>query len=46
LPVPAALQSGASAVLDWDGRALVEAFRRYARGEDIAGWDVVEFTLD
>ena len=46
LPVPAALQSGASAVLDWDGRALVDAFRRYARGEDIAGWDVVEFSLD
>ena len=46
LPVPTALQTGASALLDWDGRAMVDAFRRYARGEDTSGWDVVEFTLD
>ena len=46
LPVPAALQAGVSALLDWDARALVDAFRRYARGEDTTGWDIVEFTLD
>lgn len=46
LPVPAALQTGATALLDWDGRAMVDAFRRHARGEDTTGWDVVEFTLD
>lgn len=46
IPVPAALAKVAAQVLDWDGRALVEAFRRHARNEDTSGWEVVEFKLD
>ncbi|MFM7066152.1 MAG: hypothetical protein ACKO0U_04930 [Gammaproteobacteria bacterium] len=45
-PVPTALSQGAAEILDWDGRALVDAFRRHARGEDTSGWEVVEFKLD
>jgi hypothetical protein len=45
-PVPTPLAKVATEVLDWDGRALVEAFRRHARGEDTSGWEVVEFKLD
>jgi hypothetical protein len=45
-PVPVPLQQGASELLDWDGRALIAALRHHGRGEDIATWDTVEFTLD
>ena len=46
IPVPQPLAQGAAEILDWDGRALVDAFRRHARGEDTSGWEVVEFKLD
>ncbi len=46
IPAPQPLAQAAAEILDWDGRALVAAFRRHARGEDTSGWEVVEFKFD
>jgi hypothetical protein len=44
--VPKGVRDLASASVGWDERALVDAIRRLARGEQTGRWDVVEFTLD
>jgi hypothetical protein len=41
-----ALMSLTDEVLDWDGRALVAAIKRHARGDGGPAWDVVEFVPD
>jgi hypothetical protein len=45
-PVPKGVRDLATEMVEWDERALVNAIRRLARGEQKGQWDVVEFTLD
>ncbi len=35
----------AAEVVDWNERAIIDAIRRAARGEDTAKWDVIEFDM-
>jgi hypothetical protein len=42
----AAVRDMATEMGAWDERALVDAIRRLARGEQTGRWDVVEFKLD
>ncbi|MCU0759931.1 MAG: hypothetical protein MUF07_12150 [Steroidobacteraceae bacterium] len=44
--VPKGVRDLATESVGWDERALVDAIRRLARGEQTGRWDVVEFTLD
>lgn len=44
--IPKGVQDLATETVGWDERALVDALRRLARGEDTGRWDVVEFKLD
>ena len=46
MPLPKQLTDLADEVVDWDGRALVDAVKRKARQEDTNRWEVVEFKLD
>jgi hypothetical protein len=39
------LEAAAESV-DWNERAIIDAIRRAARGEDTSTWDVIEFDLD
>ncbi len=36
----------ADEVVDWNERAIIDAIRRAARGEETAKWDVIEFDMD
>ena len=36
----------AAEVVEWNDRAIVDAIRKTARGEDTAKWDVIEFDMD
>jgi hypothetical protein len=45
-PVPKALTDMASELVDWDGRALVDAIKRQARHEETNRWETIEFKLD
>jgi len=40
-----ALESAAE-VVEWNDRAITDAIRRAARGEDTAKWDVIEFDME
>jgi hypothetical protein len=40
------LVSLATEQVNWDERAMVDAVRRHARGDNTGRWDVVEFKLD
>lgn len=42
--VPRALGELADDVVDWDERAMVDAIRRLARGENTARYDVIDFS--
>ncbi|MCC6172372.1 MAG: hypothetical protein IT481_10130 [Gammaproteobacteria bacterium] len=44
--IPKGVRDLATEMVGWDERALVDAIRRVARGEQTGRWDVVEFTLD
>jgi hypothetical protein len=44
--VPKGVRDLATESLAWDERALVEAIRRLARGDQTGKWDVIEFTLE
>ncbi len=45
MKVPPELAKRAAEVIGWDGRLIVDAIRRQARGEDTARWDMIEFKL-
>jgi len=45
-PVAKALADMADEIVDWDGRALVDAIKRQARHEETNRWEVIEFKLD
>jgi hypothetical protein len=44
--VPKDIVDLANQVVDWDERALVDALKRLARGEDTSRFDTIEFKLD
>jgi hypothetical protein len=44
--LPTAITSLADQVVDWDGRALVDAVKAQARHEESHRWDTIEFKLD
>ncbi|MEJ0006921.1 MAG: hypothetical protein WDM77_11285 [Steroidobacteraceae bacterium] len=46
VPVPKAMAQVAAEIVDWDGRALVDAIKRQARHEETNRWETIEFKLD
>ena len=44
--LPTAITSLADQVVEWDGRALVDAIKSQARHEESQRWDTIEFKLD
>jgi hypothetical protein len=44
--LPNAITSLADQIVEWDGRALVDAIKGQARHEDSHRWDTIEFKLD
>jgi hypothetical protein len=44
--LPTAITSLSDAIVEWDGRALVDAIKQQARHEESARWDTIEFKLD
>jgi hypothetical protein len=44
--VAKAIAEMADEIVDWDGRALVDAIKRQARHEATNRWDTIEFKLD
>ena len=36
----------ATEVIEWNDRAIIEAVRRLARGDNTGAWDVIEFDMD
>ena len=44
--LPNAITSLADQIVEWDGRALVDAIKAQARHEDSQRWDTIEFKLD
>ena len=44
--LPTAITSLSDVIVEWDGRALVDAIKQQARHEESARWDTIEFKLD
>ncbi|HTU66202.1 MAG TPA: hypothetical protein VMF52_09640 [Steroidobacteraceae bacterium] len=44
--LPNAITSMSDQIVDWDGRALVDAIKAQARHEESNRWDTIEFKLD
>ena len=44
--LPTAITSLADQIVEWDGRALVDAVKKQARHEESHRWDTIEFKLD
>ena len=44
--LPNAITALADKIVDWDGRALVDAVKTQARHEESNRWDTIEFKLD
>jgi len=44
--LPNAITSLADQIIEWDGRALVDAIKAQARHEESQRWDTIEFKLD
>ena len=44
--IPKGVRDLATELVSWDERALVDAIRQHARGEQTGRWDTVEFKLD
>ena len=45
-PVAKVIADLADEIVDWDGRALVDAVKRQARHEETNRWETIEFKLD
>ncbi len=45
-PVAKVIADLANEIVEWDGRALVDAVKRQARHEETNRWEVIEFKLD
>ncbi len=46
ISIPMEALEAAAEVVEWNDRAIVDAIRKAARGEDTAKWDVIEFDMD
>ena len=46
VPVAKAILELSNELVDWDGRALVDAIKRQARHEETNRWETIEFKLD
>jgi len=46
ISIPKEALEAAAEVVEWNDRAIVDAIRKAARGEDTAKWDVIEFDMD
>ena len=44
--LPNAITAMSDQIVDWDGRALVDAIKAQARHEESNRWDTIEFKLD
>ena len=44
--LPTAITSMSDQIVEWDGRALVDAIKSQARHEESNRWDTIEFKLD
>ena len=44
--LPTAITSLSDQIVEWDGRALVDAVKKQARHEESHRWDTIEFKLD
>ena len=44
--LPKEITSLSDQIVDWDGRALVDAVKTQARHEESNRWDTIEFKLD
>jgi hypothetical protein len=44
--LPREIAAAAAETVEWNDRAITDAIRHFARGEDTAKWDVVEFDPD
>lgn len=44
--LPKAITEFSDQIVDWDGRALVDAIKAQARHEESNRWDTIEFKLD
>ena len=44
--LPTAITSMSDQIVEWDGRALVDAVKKQARHEESNRWDTIEFKLD
>ena len=44
--LPKEITSLADKIVEWDGRALVDAVKTQARHEESNRWDTIEFKLD
>jgi len=44
--LPTAITSMSDKIVEWDGRALVDAIKAQARHEESNRWDTIEFKLD
>jgi hypothetical protein len=44
--LPKEITSLSDQIVDWDGRALVDAVKAQARHEESNRWDTIEFKLD
>ena len=44
--LPTAITSMSDQIVEWDGRALVDAIKAQARHEESNRWDTIEFKLD
>ena len=44
--LPTAITSLSDEIIEWDGRALVDAVKKQARHEESHRWDTIEFKLD
>lgn len=46
MSIPKAALEAAANIVEWNDRAIIDAIRQAARGEDTAKWDVIEFDME
>jgi hypothetical protein len=44
--LPKEVMAAAVETIEWNDRVIIDALRRFGRGEDVAKWDVIEFDPD
>jgi len=46
MSIPKEALDVAAEIVEWNERAIIDAIKRAARGEDTSTWDVIEFDMD